>query len=143
MIIPKSEYSEILTKMKRPYNCILTKSKKGYYICIPYRSFVNHSFSFRFRKSNNKYRPGLDYTKMIIITSLNYISDEKALIDDEQYKETSIHFKRICKDACKYVDDYRNHILGIKRINSNVFKRKYYYSTLKYFHKELSIIKNG
>ena len=143
MIIPKSEYSEILTKMKRPYNCILTKSDKGYYICIPYRSFVNHNFSFRFRIRNNKNRPGLDYTKIIIITNLNYISGDKVLIDDEQYKETSIHFKRIYKDACKYVNDYRNHFLGIKRINHNMFKRKYYYSTLKYFHKELSIIKTG
>ncbi len=138
---PKEKYSEMLTKEERPYNCIMTKSEKGYYICIPYRSYINHRLSFRFKNKYGKYRPGLDFTKIIILNDLHFVSDEDVFIDDDQYKETCIHINRIYNDACKYVEDYRLHMLGLKRVKKEVFNRKYQFSTLQYFHNELSIVK--
>ena len=35
-------YKEIVRKDNRPYNCLLLQSHYGYFICIPYRSHINH-----------------------------------------------------------------------------------------------------
>ena len=135
-------FPEILKKKTRPYNCLLTKSEKGYYICIPYRSSIRHSDSFLFYKDNsNKPYAGLDYTKIIILKDLDYVDNENVLIKTDHYKKTNLHIKRICKDANEYVENYKKYLEGEIEFDIREFERKYRYSTLKYFHDELGIKK--
>ena len=42
--------------------------------------------------------------------------------------------------AEKYVDGYVNHMMKKKVLHKTEFERKYKFSTLKYFHKELMIV---
>lgn len=37
-------YQEILRKNNRPYNCLLFQTHYDYYICIPYRTEISHSY---------------------------------------------------------------------------------------------------
>lgn len=137
----KSPYTEILKKRKRAYNCLLFQTYYNYLICIPYRSEISHSFSYLFKKSHKskKHNSGLDYTKILIITNLEYIGTKDAIIDKDEYIETLKSFEKIKKDALKYVEDYVAHIKKEKIMHPKLFKRKYSFSTLKYFHKELEL----
>ena len=69
-----------------------------------------------------------------------YLDNIDAIIDKDEFNETVKHFDKIKQDALKYVEDYVAHINGSKSIHPAEFKRKYNYSTLKYFHKELGLI---
>ena len=42
-------------------------------------------------------------------------------------------------DALDYVEEYVEHIKGIKQLHYREFERKYGFSPLKYFQKELGI----
>ncbi len=72
---PNPPYKEILKKNDRPYNCLLLQSHYGYFICIPYRSNIQHKFAFKFKNSerSKKTKSGLDYSKMVIIKDKEYI----------------------------------------------------------------------
>ena len=61
---PNPPYEEIVRKDARPYNCLLIQSHYGYFICIPYRSHVNHKYAYKFKNSKRSIRnkSGLDYT---------------------------------------------------------------------------------
>lgn len=60
---PDPPYKEIVRKNSRPYNCLLIQSHYGYFICIPYRSHINHKFAYKFKNSarSKKAKSGLDY----------------------------------------------------------------------------------
>lgn len=87
---PDSPYKEIARKKNRPYACLLIQSHYGYFIAIPYRSHINHKYAYRFKKSrrSQRARSGLDYSKVVIITNVDYIGAEDAIIDQDEYKET-------------------------------------------------------
>ena len=112
---PKT-YPEILLKSGRSYNCLLLQSHYGYFICIPYRSEINHSCSFKFQNTerSKNHSPGLDYTKTIIITDLDYISNKQSTIDDDEYVETIKSIDLIRNEITSYIDDYVNHIKNLK-----------------------------
>ena len=57
----------MLKKQKRAYNCLLFQTHYNYFICIPYRSEISHSFSYLFKKSkrSKQHSAGLDYTKIL------------------------------------------------------------------------------
>lgn len=134
-------YIEILKKRKRAYNCLLFQTHYNYLICIPYRSEITHSFSYLFKKSrrSKKHNSGLDYTKILIIEKLEYIDTKDAIIDKDEYIETLRSFDKIKRDALEYVEEYVDHINKSKIMHPRLFKRKYGFSTLKYFHKELGL----
>ena len=117
---PNPPYGEILTKNKRSYNCLLIQSHYGYFICIPYRSQISHKYAFMFRKSvrSRTHKSGLDYTKIVIITKNDYLDDSIALVDQ---------------------DEYVQYIKGMSQLSNEEFKRRYQFSPLKYFHKELGV----
>ncbi|MBP5773306.1 MAG: hypothetical protein J6W35_04490 [Eubacterium sp.] len=134
-----NEYPELLQKKTRPYNCLLTKSEKGYYICIPFRSRIKHKDAFLFYdKSKKDYSPGLDYTKTTIFNDLSYINTKKGNVKREHYLETYYNIIVICEQVSEYIDTYKTYIIN-KKENTRGFERRYKYSTLKYFHKELGI----
>ena len=43
------------------------------------------------------------------------------------------------EDITKYIEEYKKHISGENTLDKREFRRKYGWSTLKYFHKELEI----
>ena len=136
---PIKEYKELMMKRKRAYNCLLFQTHYEYFICIPYRTEITHENAFLFKKSkrSRKHKSGLDYSKIIIISKLKYLENEQAIIDQDEFRETMMNLERIKKDALKFVEDYIHHINGTKILHSAEFKRKYQYTTLKYFHDEI------
>lgn len=131
----------MLKKQKRAYNCLLFQTHYDYFICIPYRSEISHSCAYLFKKSKRSLRhnSGLDYTKILIINNTDYLDTKDALIDKDEFNETIVNFEKIKYEALKYVEDYGDHIKKRKPIHSKEFQRKYRFSTLQYFHKELGL----
>ena len=139
---PNPPYEEIIRKDTRPYNCLLIQSHYDYFICISYRSHVNHKFAYKFKYSarSRKTDSGLDYTKIVIIKNTDYIGASDAVIDADEYRETRDNIEFIKKDSQTYIDNYINHMLGQSiKYDERAFQRTYGFSTLKYFHNELSI----
>ena len=138
---PNPPYVEILKKKGRAYNCLLFQTHYNYFICIPYRSEISHKYSYLFKKSkrSSNCNSGLDYTKLVIISNLNYVDAKDAIIDKDEYIETITNFMRIKRDALKYVEDYIAHMRREKELSREEFVRKYRFSPLKYFHKELGL----
>ena len=112
---PNPPYKEILKKKARGYNCLLFQSHYEYFICIPYRTEIQHSYAYRFKNSYRaqRHRSGLDYSKMVII-----------------------------KDALKFLEEYINHMQGQNLLHTKEFTRRYQYSSLQYFHSILGITKS-
>ena len=70
---------EILYKPKRPYAVHLIRYNNLTF-AIPVRSNINHNFSYK--TVGNK---GLDFTKTVIIIDEKYLSNNKAVINHEEY----------------------------------------------------------
>ncbi|MBQ7954200.1 MAG: hypothetical protein IJ282_00465 [Lachnospiraceae bacterium] len=138
---PNPPYVEILKKRKRAYNCILFQTHYGYFICIPYRTEITHKYAYHFKNSarSRVHKSGLDYTKIVIIGNKEYIDNENALVDRDEYNETVIQLKRIKREALEFVEDYVAHVSGKKIMHTKEYKRRYNFSPLKYFHRELGI----
>lgn len=138
---PLSDYPELMYKQGRPYNCLLIDSHDGYFICIPFRSNINHSNAYMFKRTKRSKitKSGLDYSKALIISKTAYFDSKKAVVDDDEYTETVQNINKIANDVLRYVDNYVAHIVGEKILNNREFDRKYKFSTLKYFHRELGI----
>lgn len=140
---PNPPYREMLKKQKRAYNCLLFQTHYDYFICIPYRSEISHSFSYLFRKSirSKQHNSGLDYTKILIINKTEYLDNKDAIIDKDEYVETIKNFDKIKREALKYVEDYVAHMNKSNILHPAEFDRRYRFSTLYYFHEELGLTK--
>ncbi len=138
---PNPPRKEMLKKQNRAYNCLLFQTHYNYFICIPYRSEISHSFAYLFKKSirSKKHKSGLDYTKILIVNKTEYLDNKVALIDKDEFNETIKNLDKIKQDALEYVEKYISHIKGIKPMHPAEFKRKYGFSTLQYFHQELGL----
>lgn len=139
---PNPPYIEIVRKDNRPYNCLLIQSRYGYFICIPYRSHINHKYAYKFKNSirSKRTQSGLDYSKMVIIQNNDYLGTTDAIVDKDEYNETRDKIEHIKKDAQTYIDDYIQYRLGnSNKYDAKEFTRIYKYSTLQYFEKELGI----
>ena len=82
---------------------------------------------------------GLDYTKIVIIRDNDYLDSAKAVVDQDEYKETIIHIQEIVDEVLDYVDTYIRHASGIAGIHKRAYERKYRFSTLPYFHDIMGI----
>lgn len=138
---PNPPYGEILKKKQRAYNCLLFQSHYDYLICIPYRSEINHKYAFHFSHTERSktHKSGLDYSKIVIIDKTEYIDSVDAVIDKDEFKETIINLERIKREALEFVEDYVLHLNGTKKLHKREFDRRYGFSPLKYFHKELGL----
>lgn len=81
---------------------------------------------------------GLDYTKMVIIQKAKYLGNEAVTVDHDEYIRIIKNVDVIKRDALDYLEQYIDHHRGITYLSSRQY-RKYRYSPLKYFHKELGI----
>lgn len=138
---PNPPYREILKKKQRAYNCLLFQTHYNYFICIPYRTEISHRYAFHFTNTlrAKKHKSGLDYSKIVIIEKSEYIDSTDAIIDKDEFNETMVNLGRIKKEALNFVEDYIAHMKGEKPLHKKEFDRRYGFSTLKYFHKELGI----
>ncbi len=138
---PQDKYPELLKKKKRGYNCLLIQTHYDYFICVPYRSEINHKYAFKFQntKRSKKHNSGLDYSKIVIVKNHKFISSESSMIDRDEYMKTKKYIPKIIKDSLKYVENYVSHMNKEKIMSEIDFNRKYGMSTLKYFHQELNI----
>ena len=138
---PNPPYKEILKKKQRAYNCLLFQTHYDYFICIPYRTEINHPYAFHFTTTERSkvHKSGLDYSKIVIIAKTKYIDSADAIIDKDEFKETMVNLERVKKEALEYVEEYVEHVKGIKQLHKREFDRRYGFSPLKYFHKELGI----
>lgn len=138
---PRNDYPEILRKKQRPYNCLLVETHYDYFICVPYRTDINHDYAFKFSSSSRSasHNSGLDYTKIIIVRNLDYVDSIDALVDQDEYHETMINLKKISEEATRFVEDYVAYQKGELSLHPAEVRRRYNYTTLKYFHSELGI----
>lgn len=138
---PEDEFPELMHKLGRPYSCLLIDTHEDYFICIPFRSHINHRNSFMFHGTQRsmKSKSGLDYTKIVLIKDEKYFDDKKAIVDQDEYNEVQIHLGEIVEEAVNYVNGYIAHVEKIEEMHPREFERKYKYSTLPYFHDILKI----
>jgi protein AbiQ len=137
---PLDKYPELMYKAGRPYNCLLIDANE-FFICIPYRSSINHKNSFMFKETKRslRTRSGLDYSKLVLIKDDKYLDDKKAIVDKDEYNETVKHMPRITREINQYIETYVLHVTGAKVIHPREYERKYQYSTLPYFRDILGI----
>ena len=111
---PTGRYPELMCKKGRPYSCLLVDLHQDYFICIPYRSSIQHNNAFLFRgtQRSRRTRSGLDYSKIVLISDERYFDQAKAVVDQDEYTETLKNIKRIVGEAVDYVDTYINHVTG-------------------------------
>jgi len=138
---PNPPYREILQKKNRAYNCLLFQTHYDFFICVPYRSEISHKYAYHFKGTNRsiRHKSGLDYTKIVIISKSEYIDNIDAIIDKDEFNETMINLEKIKSEALEFVEDYMLHITNQRQLDLQEFKRRYSFSPLQYFHKELNI----
>ena len=76
---------------------------------------------------------------MVIVTNQEFINEGIVVVDQDEYKEVIYNIGKIVDSVIKFVDDYVEHIKGIKKLHEREFERRYYFSSLKYFEKELGL----
>jgi hypothetical protein len=139
---PSCSYPELMHKQGRPYACLLIDTHDGYFICVPFRSSISHKNAFMFvgTKRSKRARSGLDYSKAVLITTLDYLdSTTRAIVDPDEYTEMIKNLPVIVREVLDYIDTYINHINGSAPIHPREFARKYQFSTLPYFHDIMGI----
>lgn len=134
---PTDEYPEIEHKPQRPYMVLLVTIADNTF-AIPFRTNIKHNNGYKFKNSSRDTNSdtGLDYTKAVIVNDPSYIG-KAAYIDDKEYLELNNKYYFIIKQFTVYVNDYYAYVAG--KLDENKAK-KYKYSTLRYFHRELHII---
>lgn len=133
-----SEYSEIEHKTHRPYIVLLIKMDNNTF-ALPLRTNIKHSSCYKFQYSS---RPtdsitGINFSKVVIVNEERYIG-EAADIDNKEYVELNDRIGFIISKFRTYIKGYYTYVAG--KVNEFQAKR-YKYTTLKYFHKELGIAK--
>lgn len=140
----RNQFRELLFKKGRPFNCIVIEYGKMF-ICVPYRTNINHSNAYKFRhsKRSQNNQSGLDYSKLVILENEKYVDFKNVIVDLDEYKETLKKQKVIENAVMQYIKVYWKHKTGKKRLSKKSYSQKYRFSTLKYFNKEiLKLFKN-
>lgn len=130
------DYPEIEHKKERPYMVFLIKIDENTY-AIPFRTNIKHKFCYKFKNSdrNTKSSTGLDYTKAVVVNDESYIGDD-ATIDNKEYIELNNKYFFIIRQFENYLQGYMKYAKG----GANEFEtKKYRFSTLQYFHKEIGL----
>lgn len=114
---------------------------KDYYICIPFRSSIQHNNAYIFKNTDRskRIRSGLDYSKVVLIKDIDYFEQNGVVVDNDEYKVVVKNIENIIKQITYYIDTYVNHIKGVAPIHIRSFERKYKFSTLPYFHNILGL----
>lgn len=119
-----SDCSEILKKETRPYAC-LTIELDGLLFAIPFRHHIRHSYSF-----HTLGEAGLDYTKAVIISDNEYLTDEHPSIESKEFSIIKKNEQKIKYGLKKYVNQYKR---AMKHRDNPRSKNILKYSSLQYF----------
>ena len=139
---PAKIYPELMHKQGRPYTCLLIDTHDNFFICVPFRSCIQHKNSFLFHDTvrSRQTSSGLDYSKIAIIRNPDYLdSSTHAIVDQDEYNEMKRNLSVIVQEVNDYVDTYINHIKGITVLHPKQYARRYQYATLPYFHDIMEI----
>lgn len=132
-----NRFPEILRKIDRPYIVIIVKIDSNIF-AIPFRTNIRHKSGFKFTRTCRDTRSvtGLDFSKSVIVNDSRYIGEETT-IDNLEYTDLNNQIKFIIQRFTTYINGYKRYAAS----ELNEFEsRKYKYTTLKYFHKELGIV---
>ena len=133
---PVDKFPEIEFKGDRPYVVFIIKIREHTF-AIPFRTNIKHKYCYKFKKSgrDTDSTTGLDFTKAVVVDNEGYIGDD-ATVDKKEFNELNSRIIFIQKKFQTYLTNY------IKFLNDEEDKfiaKKYKYTTLQYFHKELGI----
>ena len=112
---PLSSYPELMYKLGRPYTCLLIETHDDYFLCVPFRSSINHRNAYHFTGTQRslKSRSGLDYSKTVVIKNGDYIdSATPAIVDQDEYSEMMKNLPAIVQQVLDYVNAYIGHKNG-------------------------------
>lgn len=131
---PRDKYPEMESKRDRPYVVFVVKID-GVRFAIPFRTNIRHAYAYKFKNTTRRTTSvtGIDYSKAVVITKPKYIGAE-ATIDNKEYVELNNKFYFIIKQFTGYVRGFKKYLNG--QANEYMAKR-YAFSTLNYFKKEL------
>lgn len=129
-------YPEILHKSERPYVVMIAQIENNTF-AIPFRTNINHNSGYKFSKSlrNTTSNTGLDFSKAVIVNDKKFIGGVTT-IDNYEYKELNDKCYFIIKKFVNYLNGYKKYVTGE---TNEYISRKYKYTTLQYYHKELGI----
>ena len=119
---------EILKKKDRPYAC-LTIEVDGLLYAIPFRHHIAHKYAFK-----TIGEAGLDYTKAVVITSIDYLETGEARIETAEFNIIKRNEAKIRYDFKKYVNQYRR---AMKHRDNPRSHNILAYSALQYFEEYL------
>ena len=131
------DYPEIEHKAQRPYIVLLVKVDDNTF-ALPLRTNIKHSSCYKFQYSSRPTESitGIDFSKAVIVNEEEEYIGEAAEIDNKEYVELNDRIAFIVSKFSTYVKGYHSYVAG----TSNEYQaKKYKYTTLKYFHKELGI----
>lgn len=100
---------------------------------IPLRSGIKHRHAFFTVPGNSK---GLDYSKAVLLTKDEYISDVAFKIPNDEFVLIKEKSHRITEQFTKYVDHYKK---GVANLDKNIL-RDYKFTTLQNYHVELGLV---
>ena len=129
-------YPKIEHKPQRPYIMLLIKIDENTF-ALPLRTNIRHNSCYKFRHSSRPTESvtGIDFSKAVIINDKTYI-DGIAEIDNKEYVELNDRIVFIMSKFRTYLKGY--YVFAMGKAHEQQAKR-YRYTTLKYFHKELGI----
>nr|MBQ4318274.1 hypothetical protein [Clostridia bacterium] len=133
-----SDYPEIESKINRPYFVYLVKIGENNF-AIPFRTNIRHNNCYKFLKTSRRTQSstGLDFSKAVIVNDNSYIGED-ARIDDDEYSEILSRDWMIVKNFIKYLEGYCEYV---RNSGKEYECRKYQFTSLKYFHRELGLEK--
>lgn len=129
------ECSEMEKKENRPYACTTLVKCLGMIFAVPLRSNIQHENAIFTNKEKTK---GLDLTKAVIINDFVKFVDTttKVYINDDEYKLLLGKEDFLSKKLETYIKKYKKALKNPEIPKNSILLK---YSTLQYFHKELSI----
>ena len=101
---PPDQYTEMMAKKNRPYTLAVI-DVNGLKFAIPLRSNISHDRDVLW--TDKKARHGLDFTKAVIISDDEYISDEKVFIREKEHKYLLGKEHRVKEKMEKCIENYR------------------------------------
>ena len=131
---PLSLYPELMYKLGRPYTCLLIETHDDYFLCVPFRSSINHRNAYHFTGTQRslKSRSGLDYSKTVVIKNGDYIdSATPAIVDQDEYSEMMKNLPAIVQQVLDYVNAYIGHKNGTAPLHPREYTRRYGFSTCR------------
>jgi protein AbiQ len=131
-------YEEILKKEERPYYVLLLELDSLTY-AIPLRSHITHPYCFIADNSIGQ-NCGLDYSKAVVIDSIQYIDPTPVTIRQHEYNIYKQREYFIKNQFSSYVKSYKKEVRRRLKNQALPVSAVCRYSSLKYFHRELGLV---